>query len=160
MDNLIIFGAKYLIVFIALIVAAVFYYIPKNQRKKFALTVVLAGLAAVILAKICGKIYFHPRPFVVDGIVPLVSHGADNGFPSEHSVLAATLATAVYFYKRNIGLALLGMAILVGVARVGAHVHSWLDIFAGLFIGILAGYVGYTLAQKILLKKHETHSSK
>jgi undecaprenyl-diphosphatase len=106
---------------------------------------VIAVLIAVILAKIAGSLYFHPRPFVTEHIKPLVSHGADNGFPSEHTIAAMTLATVIYFYRKKFAAIAFLLAIFVGLGRVLAHVHSPIDIAGGLIIGLVAGYLGYLI---------------
>jgi membrane-associated phospholipid phosphatase len=84
-------------------------------------------------------IYTDPRPFVVDlSIKPLFAHPADNGFPSDHTALAATVALVVMMYRRWLGAALLAAGIVLGAARVAAHVHHVPDIAAGVLIALLA----------------------
>lgn len=102
----------------------------------------LAIIFALILTKIAGSLYFHPRPFVAQHIKPLIPHGADNGFPSEHTVAAVTLATAVFFYRKKFAAWAFGLAVAVGISRMLAHVHSLIDIIGGLAIGAAAGYLG------------------
>jgi len=93
----------------------------------------------VVLIKVVASIHTDPRPFVVDpSIRPLFAHSADNGFPSDHTTLAATVAFAVMIYRRWLGAALLAAGIGVGAARVIAHVHHGQDIVAGVLIAALA----------------------
>jgi len=119
------------------------------MRWQFAAAVVLAGIIALILSKLAGRLYFHHRPFVVQNIKPLISHGDDNGFPSDHTLLATSLAAVVYFYRRRAGIVLLVLAAVVGISRVSAHVHWTIDIVGGLILGVLAGWIGYQLAKKL-----------
>lgn len=153
MDNLIIFCAKYLIFILVLVAFIVWLNVPAKKRWQFAAAVVLAGIAALILSKLAGRLYFHHRPFVVQNIKPLIPHGDDNGFPSDHTLLATTLVTAVYFYRRRVGAVLLGLAVVVGISRVLAHVHWAIDILGGLILGMLAGCIGYALAKKLVVVK-------
>ena len=60
----------------------------------------------------------------------LVRPPADNGFPSDRTVLAATVALAVTIYGRWLGAALLAAAWL-GAARAAAHVHHTPENAAG-----------------------------
>ena len=57
-----------------------------------------------VLGVIARSLYFNPRPFMVSGVEPLISHAADNGFPSDHTLLLASIASlvfiAVYFVQR------------------------------------------------------------
>lgn len=153
MDNLIIFCAKYLIFIIALVVFVFWLMQPRPAKVKLAITVILGAVAAVIMIKLAEKLYYHPRPFVVENIQPLIKHGTDNGFPSEHATFSALLAVSTYFFNKRLGVGLFAAAILVGLGRIGAHVHSPIDIIAGLFIGSFAAWLGYRLAIKILQKK-------
>ena len=153
MDNLIIFCAKYLIFVIVLAILLVWLKLSVKTRWQFAAAVVSAGIIAFALSKITGALYYHPRPFVTQNIEPLISHGSDNGFPSDHTLLAMTLSTVIYYYRPRLAAGLFGLTLLVGIGRVLAHVHSPVDILGGLVLGALAGWAGYQLAKKLLLQK-------
>ena len=148
MDNLIIFGAKYLVFSLPLLLVWLWRKLPAH-RLEIAISLTLTGLIALALIQIAGAIYDHPRPFAVKNIVPLVSHGNDNGFPSEHATYAASLAAIIYGYRRRWGIAAIGIAILVGISRVLADVHYPIDILAGLIIGAAAGCLAVWLARRI-----------
>ena len=160
MDNLIIFCAKYLIFVIVSIVLLVWLKSSVKTRWQFAAAVILAGIIAFALGKITGALYYHPRPFVTQNIQPLISHGNDNGFPSEHTLLAMALSTVVYYYRPRLAAGLFGLTLLVGIGRVLAHVHSPVDILGGLVLGVLAGWAGYRLAKRLFApeKRLEPHT--
>ncbi len=130
------------------------------MRWQLAAAVVIAGVIALALSKIAGALYYHPRPFVVQHIKPLIPHASDNGFPSEHTLLAMTLGTVVYYYRPRLAAGLFGLSILIGISRVLAHVHSLVDILGSLILGALAGWAGYQLAKKLLpsQKRLEPHT--
>lgn len=146
-NDIIIFCAKYLVFIVALIAVAYWVRLNKNRKIQLAWSVVAGVIAALVLAKVAGKFYYHPRPFVVDHIKPLVAHGNDNGFPSEHTAVAMTLATVLYFYRRKLAAGLFVLSVLVGLGRIWAHVHSPLDILGGLVIGLVGGLIGYYLVE-------------
>lgn len=150
MDSIIIFSAKYLILGVLLIAILTWY--KTSKRQEFILGLILASIVAYAFVVLAGNIYYHPRPFVVQNIQPLISHASDNGFPSEHTVAAMTITTVIYFYRKKF--AALAFLITLGVAigRVQAHVHSWIDIIGGLAIGIIAGYSGVVLGKWLLPK--------
>lgn len=150
MDSIIVFGAKYLFLVIPVAWFMVWLKLDKKNKKEFLVSTVLVVVLAVILDKIASKTYYDPRPFVADNIKPLVSHAADNGFPSEHTLFSTTLATLVIFYRRRLGLLLLVIAVLIGASRMAAHVHSLQDIVAGVLIGALSATMGVYLARKFL----------
>lgn len=150
MDPLIIFLGKYLILLVVLL--AVYAVYAERKRREIILALLLAGFLAWGLSALAGALYFHPRPFVEHNIQPLFEHGPDNGFPSQHALLAAALTTVIFFYRRPLAIAALIMTLLVGASRVWAHVHSWVDILGGLAIGAIAGIAGVLLARYIYPK--------
>ncbi len=150
MDAVIIFLANYLIFIMGLI--AVFVAYKAKKHREFILALVLAGILALDLSVLAGTLYYNPRPFVSQGIEPLISHSPDNGFPSQHTVIAMTLTSVIYFYRRRLAAVALVLTLLVGAGRVWAHVHSWIDILGGLAVGAVAGYAGVILARYLLSK--------
>jgi len=150
MDAIIVFLAVYLIFAVALVAGLVGYMTKK--RREFLIASILAFFIAMILALIADSLFYNPRPFVAHNIKPLFPHDPDNGFPSMHTVLAMTLTAVIYFYNRHLAAAAFILSVLVGAGRVWAHVHSWIDIFAGLVIGAAAGYAGVILARYLITK--------
>src|SRR5665213_755695 len=153
MNSIIIFCAKYLFVFVVLIFCWAWLKAPRKYKIHMAAAIVLAGVIAAILDKLAGKLYYDPRPFVTHHVTPLISHAADNGFPSEHALFTFTIATVLYFYRPKLSYLAFGLALVVGIGRVAAHVHSPIDIIGGIIIGMLSGWAGYQLA-KVLAKKY------
>ena len=153
MDNLIIFGAKYLFVVVVLIYGLALWQASPKHRKQLLVGLVVAGIIAVILDKIGGKLFYDPRPFVTHHIKPLVAHSADNGFPSEHTILTFAIGSLIAAFRPKLGGLALVLALLVGISRVAAHIHSPIDIIGGAAIGLAAGAAGYYASQKFLLPK-------
>lgn len=150
MDSVIIFCAKYLFAAVILLYVLAVYQASKRDRKALVIAVVIAGITAVILDKLSGKLYYDPRPFVTHNVTPLIKHAADNGFPSEHTILSMTIAILLFYYRRRLGALAIVIAYIVGVARIAAHVHSPIDIIGGIVIGIIAAAAGYFAAKKLL----------
>ncbi|MDB5237985.1 MAG: phosphatase family protein [Candidatus Kaiserbacteria bacterium] len=141
MDLLIIFAAKYLIILPVLVALYLIYKLPAEDRLSYGIHVIATGILAYVLAKVLGHFYFDARPFVSDGIVPLIPHAADNGFPSDHTLLASVLAAVVFIFNKNIGVALWIIALLIGAARVAAGIHHPLDIAGSIVISIIAAII-------------------
>lgn len=100
---------------------------------------VMSLAIAVVLIKLARAVHADPRSLVVDpSIRALFAHPADNGFPSDQTALAATVALLVITYRRGFGAALLAASIMVGAARMAAPVHHGEGIVAGLLIAVLA----------------------
>ncbi len=138
MDTLIIFGAKYLYL-LSLAAAAIFFLrAPKDARKELFLYALVVLPAAYVLAKIAGFLYYDPRPFVEGGFAPLIPHTADNGFPSDHTLLTSAVAAVVTRFGRKTGAFLWVVAVLVGASRVAADIHHPVDIAGSIAISLLA----------------------
>lgn len=153
MDSIIIFCAKYLFIFVVALIGLLWLKLSKKDKMSLALSVIAAGIIAVVLDKLAGKLYFDPRPFTNHAVKPLFTHAADNGFPSEHTLFTVTLSTASYFYNKRVGIAAFTLSLIVGIARVMAHVHSPIDIIGAIAIGLVAGAAGFYLIQRFYSDK-------
>ena len=147
MDGLIIFGASYLIWFIALV--ALVQYVMSKQLKRLGVLAAVSLPLAYAVGKVAGMLWYNARPFVVDNFTPLITHAANNGFPSDHMLLGATIASIVFVYNRALGLVLWVLALLVGLARVLASVHHPIDLAGSIVIAIaVVAAVEYTLRRR------------
>ena len=153
MDSIIIFCAKYLFVAIVLLYALALYQASRKHKKALLISFVIAGITAVILYKIAGKLYYNPRPFVSQHIKPLIPHSADNGFPSEHTIFTMTISSVLYYYRRRLGWLAFALSLIVGLGRIAAHIHSPIDIIGGTIIGIASGSLAYWLTNRLLESK-------
>ncbi|MBC7560855.1 MAG: phosphatase PAP2 family protein [Dermatophilaceae bacterium] len=139
MNSVIVAVAQYLLYFILAAAAAIWLYLPRQNKVGLAVQAIVSVVIAILLIKVVAGLHTDPRPFVVDpSIRPLFAHPPDNGFPSDHTTVAATVAFLVMLYRRWLGALLLVAAIVVGAARMAAHVHHGQDIVAGLLIASLA----------------------
>lgn len=139
MDSLIVNAAQYLIFLILIATGAAWLFLPRHEKVGLAVQGVVALLIAFVLIQLAAAIHADPRPFAVDpSIKPMFAHVADNGFPSDHTAVGATVALLVMIYRKMLGAVLLAASILVGAARVAAHVHHSQDIVAALLIAMVA----------------------
>lgn len=139
MNALVVFLAQWLPVLIA--IGAVGCAVGLPRRRLTALAIRAAGALAVaaLLVAVASAGYDDPRPFVVDPAHPaLLAHDPDNGFPSDHTTVTATLSLLAWTVRRWAGLLLLGLSAVSGMARVLANVHHVPDILAGLVIAAVS----------------------
>lgn len=149
-DSLIVAVAQYLPFAVVLAGAVIWLLLGNRDKVALAGQAVLALVAVLLLILLAAAVHTDPRPFVVDSSVrPLFAHPADNGFPSDHTALAMTVALLVGLYRRWVGAVLVVASVLVGVARVAAHVHHTQDIVAGLVIAVIAVAVAALLWQLV-----------
>jgi undecaprenyl-diphosphatase len=150
MNTIFIFGAKYLFLVSIIIGIILFIKLPKTKRTSASVFGMLSLVLTFVLGKLASVIYYNPRPFVSEHITPLVAHAPDNGFPSDHTLLVASIASIVWFYNKKAGVVLWVIALFVAVSRVFVGVHHTVDVVASMLIALLATYVVHIIQKRRL----------
>ena len=143
LETAIIFSAKYLIYIEALAFCAFIFLARRRVRNRLLIISVIALPLAYLLGKIASYFWYDTRPFVETGIAPLIAHAADNGFPSDHMLLGATLASIVTLRNPRWGIVFWIGAVTIGTARMAAHIHHPIDILASAIIGAASAYIAF-----------------
>jgi undecaprenyl-diphosphatase len=149
MDSLIIFFAEYLLFLIILLAIIIVFKAKRKTQKYLAKLALIAFPLAYILTKISAHFINDPRPFVVDHVKPLIAHAADNGFPSDHTMLSLTIAALIFIYNKRLGIFLGILGLLVGFARVVSKLHHIEDIVGSCIIAILAIFIAWHITKRI-----------
>jgi undecaprenyl-diphosphatase len=132
--------------YLVVLALAVAFLVLRYRRRLLELAgaaVIIGGLAFA-LAQVGARLIRDPRPFLVAGGPPLIPSAQDNGFPSDHTLLAATAAAVVTVAHPRAGALVWAAAAIVGRARGYARVHHLLDVagslvIVGLALAIYAG---------------------
>lgn len=166
LDALIIFSAEHLGYILIAILIIIFFAgggqssrngvergLTSRSKKSFlARDIIIIIFSAILAWLIAGAIKYSfpsPRPFLtLPDINLLFEHGAHDSFPSGHATFFSALATATYFYRRNLAYIFIIGALLIGVARITAGIHWPIDILAGYALGALVAYITYRLLKK------------
>lgn len=149
LDSLMVFGAESLI-FLSLILVAFLATKGAVKEKKAALLILLSLGVAFLINKLIGQIFFEPRPFVSLPIKPLIFHGADNSFPSDHTTIMAVLTFSYFTYRSSYLPILIVATIWVGLSRVYVGVHYPLDILAGVLVGFFSVWLSCKVKSALL----------
>lgn len=154
MDSLVVVLAQDLLYVVALVAAGVWLLRERpSGRVELAVAAVVALLVAVVLVKVAAAVHSDPRPFVQNPrLHPLFPHPADDGFPSDHSTVAMAVAVVVAWRHRVVGAVLALCAVVIGLARVAAHVHHLQDVAAGWVLGAVAGAIGLLVASLLVAR--------
>jgi len=151
--DLTIFGAKYLVYIDVLIAAAIIvallYHQPRLRIVRWIVAFVLLLVLSEIAAQIASSVYSDPRPFVTGHFHPLIAHAADNGFPSDHGLLAAAVVAGVALLRLTWIIPFVVLGILVDWARVGSGVHHPIDVIGSAVLVALATIVAIFVAPLI-----------
>lgn len=151
MDTIIILCAKYLIW--AVVAGGALFWLISKDKLRLGIEALLAMTLAYALAKLGAHFWYDPRPFVAGNFTPLIPHAADNGFPSDHMLLGAAIASIIYARDRMWGLALWIVALIVGLARVFAGVHHVADLAGSILAAVLAVLVVRFVARLIFKER-------
>jgi undecaprenyl-diphosphatase len=151
-NQLIVIVAQYIIFLLPLLIGIILLKLPSDRQSSLLITLAAGGILSLVGITIASHFFYDPRPFVSGDITPLFLHAADNGFPSDHTTLAALLAFIGYAYSKKIGLVMTFIALAIGVARVLAHVHSWIDIFGGVIIAAISAILAINITYYIIHK--------
>ncbi|TAH32111.1 phosphatase PAP2 family protein [Candidatus Saccharibacteria bacterium] len=130
---------------------AIWFWTPKPRLEayKYAL---MAGLTSLLVAKLISLVY-HPaieRPFQLLGQEAGALYIDNPGFPSDHALFVTVIVLAVYALtgRKKIAYILAALALLVGVGRVLALVHTPFDVVGGVFAGLVGGLWYLGLSEK------------
>lgn len=155
--DLTIFTAQYLVFLTgALAVVILALRLWSQPRLVVVRWLVAAGLVLVlsyVLAQVGAMLYTDPRPFTTSGVPPLIAHAPDNGFPSDHALLAAALVALVALvdWRWALPLALLVvLVVLVDWARVGTGLHHPVDVVGSSVCVAVAFLIAWPVALLIV----------
>jgi undecaprenyl-diphosphatase len=159
MHDLVTFIAKYVIFFTAILVFWLFLKLSGAKKKEFIVVGLLGAVLALLLAKLGSNLYYDPRPFIAGHFTPYFPHGNDNGFPSDHTLLAGFFTFLAFRYSKKLGWLLLFLALFIGMARVKAGVHHSIDILGSFVISAVAVWLAGLLVGKTA-KHKPTYTAK
>ncbi|WP_241048384.1 phosphatase PAP2 family protein [Achromobacter xylosoxidans] len=131
--------ANKLILLVPATLAALWLWGGPAQRH-LALKALASIGVGLCLSYLCGALWPHARPFVLGLGHAFFAHKATASFPSNHTIIIATLAFTLIFDRRwaGRGYAVLLLAAVVGLSRVYLGVHFPLDIAGGLLLAPVA----------------------
>jgi undecaprenyl-diphosphatase len=153
MNTFYIVGAKYLFILSPLIGAWWFFKQPKEKWRSTFIYGLCTLILTFIVAKIASHLYYDPRPFIQYGFTPLIPHAADNGFPSDHTLLVSAIAAVVTFVDIRKSFWFWLVAIVVAISRVGVGVHHPIDVTGSAIIAAVCAYAVH-IVRNWYNKKH------
>jgi len=145
---LIILCAKYLVYFLVVFSLIYFLLQEKSKKKKMLLFSIFTLPTVFLVAKIMSSLYYSPRPFVAHHFTPLISHAANNGFPSDHALLSFALASIIFIFNKKLGVALFLAGVIIGVSRIYAGIHSPIDVVGSFLISAVVSLLYYFVLKR------------
>jgi len=127
------------------LLAAAWLVVAVRHRRTLTLTPMarIAALAvlALLLAKVSTHVISDPRPYLVDHVAPLTPLTRDNGFPSDHTLLAAVLAASLWWIDRRLIVPFAVGVVLVMLGRLGVGAHHTIDVLGSVAITLVAAFI-------------------
>ena len=145
LDFFSVFAAE-LTPYLTVVCMAVFWFTTDQRGKR----VLLEGAAVVALGLLCNQLitalYFHPRPYMMDLCKPLIPHGPEASFPSDHATLLFSASLALLFRSGWLsnGALLFIIALAGSWGRVYTGLHFPFDIMGSFAVALLSvAIMGY-----------------
>lgn len=140
-DFLIVFFGKYFIYLVFAIFALLACRAYRQRKSNAAVRPYLGAFAAALIARygVTAAIryfYHRPRPFIALSTSHLLTE-TSYSFPSGHTIVMFSLATATYFFNKKLSYVLFAAGLVIGIARVAGGVHYPSDIAGGIVLGIV-----------------------
>lgn len=151
MQQVIIFSASYLFLISVAIYAYYIFYLWQHDIHRLRELILISTITftlSLILAKVLGLIIHDPRPFILEHVPPLIHVSTDNGFPSDHTLLAMAIGAVVLVFNKELGALLILIALLVGTGRVLSLAHHPLDILGGIAIATFSTLTAWLILQR------------
>lgn len=112
----------------------------------------LAALLGLAVNQAVGHLVQRPRPYAAHpGVSVLIGRTGDFSFPSDHLVVCAAVAAALFFVDRRLGVVTAILAAGMALARVYVGAHYPGDVLGGALIGVAIAVAGWPLAARVLV---------
>ncbi|MGN0613971.1 MAG: phosphatase PAP2 family protein [Porcipelethomonas sp.] len=125
----------------------------------------IAMAAALVLDLFLCNILIKPfaarlRPCDINTAVQLlIPNPEDYSFPSGHTAAAFAVTSALFFEKNRLWIPALILSALIAFSRLYLYVHFPTDVLAGAVLGILCGWLGAKLADRLMSLKRKDEIS-
>lgn len=139
MDTLFIFGAQYLWVLSPLLALWYFLKLPKEERKEFLICSCFILPTAFLLGLLAKQLWLNPSPL----------NPGENGFPSDHTLLVATLATLIMLFNKKMSVWLWIIVAVVASSRVYVGEHHLVDVIGSVVIALISAGIAYAIIRHI-----------
>ena len=133
--------------------SVIFIAIPKTRKMGITMGLSLAVgflIGNLFLKNVVGRI----RPYDLNpNFALLVDRLHDYSFPSGHTLASFEAATAIFLYKKRLGMAALLLASLIAFSRLYLYVHYPTDVLASIILGVGIAILSFRIINKLYEKR-------
>lgn len=139
--KLVVFCAQYLVFVMALAWLAAAFMARRQLTLDVLARIAVLVVVSYVVAKVLNQVVVDMRPYKVDHETALTAVSNDNGFPSDHVLLAAAIAASLWWINRRLiwPFALLTMFVMLG--RLGIAAHHTLDVVGSVAIVVVVATI-------------------
>lgn len=134
--KLVVFCAQYLVFVMALAWLGAAFMARRQLTLDALVRIAVMVVVALIVAKVLNHLVADTRPYLIpaDHETPLTSVSKDNGFPSDHALLAAAIAASLWWINRRLIWPFALLTVFVALGRLGIGAHHTLDVVGSIAI--------------------------
>lgn len=150
-DNLMIFGARF-VIYLTFLLIFILAFKGRIKEKKSLILAVLTIPIIILLIKGIHIFFQQSRPFVDNDILPLIPFSTDASFPSRHASLMSGITFAYVYFKSRWAPLFVFLMLWVGTARIFVGVHFPQDIIGGFITGLISLIIAVQVKKLIKLR--------
>ncbi|MCY9667401.1 undecaprenyl-diphosphatase [Paenibacillus alginolyticus] len=126
-----------------------YWFTRKRENRKMVMESLVSACLAFGIGMIVSHLVYRDRPFVTHHVHKLIDHAANASFPSDHSIGAFVIATAIWLFRKKAGFIWLLLAAFISLSRIWNGVHYPFDVITGALLGVLSAVVVHLTFMKI-----------
>lgn len=141
--KLVVFCAQYLVFVMALAWLGAAFMARRQISLDTLARIVVLVVVALIVAKVFNHLIQDTRPYLIaaDHETPLTSVSKDNGFPSDHALLAAAITASLWWINRRLIWPFAVLTAFVMLGRLGIGAHHTLDVVGSVVIVLIVAVI-------------------
>ncbi|HEX6799059.1 MAG TPA: phosphatase PAP2 family protein [Ktedonobacterales bacterium] len=141
--KLVVFCAQYLVFVMALAWLGAAFMARRQLTLDTLVRIVALVVVAYVVAKVLNHVVVDTRPYLIkaDHETALTGVSSDNGFPSDHALLAAAITTSLWWINRRLIWPFAVLTVFVMLGRLGIGAHHTLDVVGSVVIVIIVATI-------------------
>lgn len=139
--KLVVFCAQYLVFVMALAWLGAAFMARRRLTLDTLVRIAVLVVVAYIVAKVLNHVVVDIRPYKVDHETALTSVSNDNGFPSDHALLAAAITASLWWINRRLIWPFALLTVFVMLGRLGIGAHHTLDVVGSVAIVLVVAVI-------------------
>jgi undecaprenyl-diphosphatase len=130
-----------------------YWFTRKRENRKMVTESLVSACLAFGIGMIVSHLVYRDRPFVTHHVHQLIDHAANASFPSDHSIGAFVIATAIWLFRKKAGYVWLLLAACISISRIWNGVHYPFDVITGALLGVLSAVAVHFVFMKFFFAR-------